>query len=148
VPFWSLMISFTHTNHEFSQPNTNALANNCTRGCFIEIKPGPRTKLRRTNDWLFIEIGGGRVPLTEEQLTAWQVDGGAIAPQANPEVEEPLMSRVLTSRFHRASRPHIVERGLSASRRTHSLRGSISGHAIWSHRHALLWGRGDCAGRE
>jgi hypothetical protein len=41
---------------------------------FIEIKPEPRTRLRRTNDWLFVEIprecGGGRVPLTEEQLTA------------------------------------------------------------------------------
>jgi hypothetical protein len=41
---------------------------------FIEIKPEPRTRLRRTNDWLFVEIprerGGGRVPFTEEQLTA------------------------------------------------------------------------------
>jgi hypothetical protein len=41
---------------------------------FIEIKPERRTKLRRTNDWLFIEIprerGGGRVPFTEEELTA------------------------------------------------------------------------------
>jgi hypothetical protein len=41
---------------------------------FIEIKPEPRTKLRRTNDWLFIEIrrehGGGKVPYTEEQLAA------------------------------------------------------------------------------
>jgi hypothetical protein len=41
---------------------------------FIEIKPERRTKLRRTNNWLFIEIprerGGGRVPFTEEELTA------------------------------------------------------------------------------
>jgi hypothetical protein len=41
---------------------------------FIEIKPEPRTRLRRTNDWLFVEIprecGGGRRPFTEEQLTA------------------------------------------------------------------------------
>ena len=41
---------------------------------FIEIKPEPRTRLRRTNDWLFIEIprerGGGKVHYTEEQLTA------------------------------------------------------------------------------
>ena len=41
---------------------------------FSEIKPEPRTKLRRTNDWLLIEIprerGGGKVPYTEEQLTA------------------------------------------------------------------------------
>jgi hypothetical protein len=41
---------------------------------FIEIKPEPRTKLRRTNDWLFIEIarerGGNKVHYTEEQLTA------------------------------------------------------------------------------
>ncbi len=41
---------------------------------FIEIKPKRRTKLRRTNNWLFIEIprerGGGRVPFTEEELTA------------------------------------------------------------------------------
>lgn len=41
---------------------------------FIEIKPEPRTKLRRTNNWLFIEIprerGGGEVPFTEEQLAA------------------------------------------------------------------------------
>ena len=41
---------------------------------FIEIKPERRTKLRRTNNWLFIEIprerGGRRVPFTEEELTA------------------------------------------------------------------------------
>jgi hypothetical protein len=41
---------------------------------FIEIEPERRTKLRRTNDWLFIDIererGGGRVPFTEEQLEA------------------------------------------------------------------------------
>jgi hypothetical protein len=41
---------------------------------FIDIKPEPRTKLRRTNNWLFIEIprerGGGKVHYTEEQLTA------------------------------------------------------------------------------
>ena len=48
---------------------------------FIEIEPEQRTKLRRTNDWLFIEIpperGGGRVPFTEEQLTAMR--GGLTA---------------------------------------------------------------------
>jgi hypothetical protein len=35
-----------------------------TKPRFIEIKPELRTKLRRTNDWLFIEIrrGGGKVP--------------------------------------------------------------------------------------
>jgi tryptophanyl-tRNA synthetase len=27
-----------------------------TKPRFIEIKPEPRTKLRRTNDWLFITI--------------------------------------------------------------------------------------------
>jgi hypothetical protein len=41
---------------------------------FIEIKPERRSKLRRTNNLVFIEIprerGGGRVPFTEEQLTA------------------------------------------------------------------------------
>jgi hypothetical protein len=41
---------------------------------FIEIEPERRTKLRRTNDWLFIDIererGGGRVPFTEEQSEA------------------------------------------------------------------------------
>jgi hypothetical protein len=48
---------------------------------FVEIEPERRTKLRRTNDWLFIEIqrerGGGRVPFTEEQLTAMR--GGLTA---------------------------------------------------------------------
>jgi hypothetical protein len=42
----------------------------------IEIEPERRTKLRRTNDWLFIEIqrerGGGRVPFTGN---AWRADG-------------------------------------------------------------------------
>src|SRR5262249_8275838 len=33
----------------------------------------------------------------------------------------------------------------SASRRTHSLPRCIPGHEIWSHRHPLLRGRGDCA---
>lgn len=41
---------------------------------FVEIKPEPRTKLRRTNNWLFVEIprerGGSKVPFTEEQLAA------------------------------------------------------------------------------
>ena len=41
---------------------------------FIEIKPEPRTRLRRTNNRDFIEIprerGGGRVPFTEEELRA------------------------------------------------------------------------------
>jgi hypothetical protein len=50
---------------------------------FIEIKPEPRTRLRRTNDWLFVEIprerGGGRVPYTEEQLEA--IRGGLTAEQ-------------------------------------------------------------------
>jgi hypothetical protein len=45
-----------------------------TKPRFIEIKPEPRSKLRRTNDWLFIEIrrerGGGKVHFTEEQLAA------------------------------------------------------------------------------
>jgi len=45
-----------------------------TKPRFIEIEPERRTKLRRTNDWLFIDIererGGGRVPFTEEQLEA------------------------------------------------------------------------------
>ena len=51
---------------------------------FIEIKPERRSsKLRRTNDWTFIEIprerGGGRVPFTEEQLEALR--GGLTAEQ-------------------------------------------------------------------
>ena len=45
-----------------------------TKPRFIEIEPEQRTKLRRTNDWLFIEIprerGGAKVPFAEEQLTA------------------------------------------------------------------------------
>ena len=44
---------------------------------FIEIKLESRSKLRRTNDWIFIEIsrqrGGGRVPFTEAELAA--IDG-------------------------------------------------------------------------
>ena len=40
---------------------------------FIETKAEPRTKLRRTNDWLFIEIqrerGGGKAPFTEAKLS-------------------------------------------------------------------------------
>ena len=48
---------------------------------FIEIKPERRSKLRRTNDWLFIEIprerGGGKVPFTEDELTAMR--GGLTA---------------------------------------------------------------------
>jgi hypothetical protein len=40
---------------------------------FIEIKPERRTRLRRTNNWLFVEIPrerGGSKGFTEEQLTA------------------------------------------------------------------------------
>ena len=58
---------------------------------FIEIKPKPRTKLRRTNNWLFIEIprerGGGRVPFTEEQVEALRsgaARGRAAALQVKP----------------------------------------------------------------
>jgi len=57
------------------------------------------------------------------------------------------MSRVLQAGF--TGLAAIVEhRNASASRRTHSLPRWISGHEIWSHRHPLLRGRGDCAGRE
>jgi hypothetical protein len=59
---------------------------------FIEVKPEPRTKLRRTNDWLFIKIqrerrGGGKVPFTEEQLAAHgrRTDGRGISEEDDPE---------------------------------------------------------------
>jgi hypothetical protein len=67
---------------------------------FIEIKPEPRTRLRRTNDWLFVEIprerGGGRVPYTEEQLEA--IRGGAVA--AKPNRVEQLGKRAGDDRVH------------------------------------------------
>ncbi|MGH9550939.1 MAG: hypothetical protein ACRD3W_16275 [Terriglobales bacterium] len=48
---------------------------------FIEIRPEPRTTLRRTNSRTFIAIprerGGGKVPFTEEQLEAMR--GGLTA---------------------------------------------------------------------
>jgi hypothetical protein len=44
----------------------------CTEPRFIGIKPEPRTKLRRTNDWLFIEIGRERGKESPVALAAYQ----------------------------------------------------------------------------